>query len=59
MANHNDWLLADDFARAIDQDSDTSLNARVGREICATVQAAIASGKSGVPVEVAHADVAR
>lgn len=54
IANHNDWLLADDFARAIDTNSDTCLNARVSRAICATVHAAIESGKTGLVTEVAH-----
>ena len=52
IANDNDWLLADDFARAIDADRDTALDARVSREICATVHAAIESGHTGLPVQV-------
>jgi predicted dehydrogenase len=52
VANHNDWLLADHFARAIDEDGDTPLNAHVARHIFETVHAAIASGKSGLPVDV-------
>jgi predicted dehydrogenase len=54
IANDNDWLLADDFAKAIDSGNETSLNARVSRDICATVHAAIESGKSGVPVDVRY-----
>src|SRR5206468_238703 len=34
IANENDWLLADHFARAIDTDGDTILNAHAGRDIC-------------------------
>ena len=56
LSNHNDWLLADDMARAIDTGGDTCLNAQVGRDICATVHAAIESGRSGQPVSV---DLAR
>ena len=56
VANDNDWLLANDFATAIDGASDTSLNVHVSREICATVHAAIESGKTGVPVRVRHRD---
>ncbi len=56
VANHNDWLLADNFARAIDANGKTCLNARVSRAICATVHAAIESGRTGVPVEVNHGD---
>ena len=53
IANENDYLLMENFAQAIDEDGETILNERVGRSICATVQAAIASGKSGQRVEVA------
>ena len=52
VANRNDWLLAENFARAIDQGTDTCMSARVSRAICATAQAAIQSGKTGLPVEV-------
>jgi hypothetical protein len=52
VANENDWLLADNLACAIDTDGDTILDARAGRTICATVQAAIDSGRSGRPVNV-------
>ena len=52
LANDNDWLLAEDFARAIDTDGDTILNARKSRAICATVEAAVESGRTGVAVEV-------
>ncbi len=54
VANDNDWLLADDFVRAIDQDTDTCLDARVGCAICATIHAAIESGRTGLPVAVNH-----
>ncbi len=54
IANDNDWLLADDLVRAIDTDGDTILNARMSRAICATVHAAIESGKNGRAVEVSH-----
>ena len=47
IANDNDWRLADDFARAIDTNGETLLDARAGRAITATVDAAIKSGKSG------------
>ena len=56
VANDNDWLLADEFARAIDNGRDTSINVRVSRDICATVHAAIQSGLSGTLVEVPHRD---
>jgi len=52
VANDLDYLLMDNFARAIDEDSETILDARAGRAICATVEAAIASGRSGQPVSV-------
>jgi len=44
--------LMDSFARAIDTDGETMLDARAGRAICATVAAAIESGRTGKPVEV-------
>jgi myo-inositol 2-dehydrogenase/D-chiro-inositol 1-dehydrogenase len=56
VANDNDWLLADDFAKAIDAGTDTSLGVRNSREICATVHAAIESGRTGLPVQVRHRD---
>ena len=52
IANDNDFQLAEDFARAIDSGGETILNARAGRAICATVVAAVESGRSGKPVEV-------
>jgi len=52
VANEYDFLLMEDFARAIDTDGDTVLNARAGRAICATVEAAIKSGRSGRPIAV-------
>ena len=54
VANDNDWCLADEFARAIDGDGEVSLDVQTSRSICATVQAAIESGKTGRLVEVAH-----
>ena len=54
VANDNDWLLAEDFARAIDTGGETSLNVQTSRDICATVHAAIESGKTGLPVSVKH-----
>lgn len=52
IADDNNYQLAQDLAQAIDTDGDTILNAQAGRAICATVQAAIDSGRSGVPVDV-------
>ncbi len=54
IANENDWLLANDFANAIETGSDTSLNVQVSRDICATVHAAIESGRTGLPVAVRY-----
>jgi predicted dehydrogenase len=53
VANLNDFLLMENFAQAIDTDGDTILDAKAGRAICATVEAAIESGRSGKPVVVA------
>lgn len=52
VAVDNDYLQMEGFARAIDTDGETILDARAGRAICATVQAAVDSGKTGQPVEV-------
>jgi predicted dehydrogenase len=52
LANDNDYLLAEDFARAIDTDGTTILDVRASRAITATVVAAIESGRSGKPVDV-------
>ena len=54
VANENDFLLVDNFARALDTGCETILNARGGRDIAATVFAAVESGKTGQPVEVTH-----
>ena len=47
-----DYLLMENFAAAIDSDGETILDARAGRAICAVVQAALASGRTGKAVEV-------
>ena len=52
MGVDNDNLLMQNFAEAIDQDGSTIMDARVGREISGTVQAAIESGRIGKPVDV-------
>ncbi|MFT6562368.1 MAG: putative dehydrogenase, partial [Limisphaerales bacterium] len=54
IANENDFLLMDDFARALDTGCEPILNAKGGRDIAATVFAAVESGKTGQPVEVTH-----
>lgn len=52
VANENDFLLTDNFARAIDTDGDTILNAHASRSIFATVEAALESCRTGKVVEV-------
>ena len=52
LAEDNDYLLADDFARAIDTDGDTILDAAKSRAITATVKAALESGRTGSVVDV-------
>jgi myo-inositol 2-dehydrogenase/D-chiro-inositol 1-dehydrogenase len=52
IAVENDFLLVDNFARAIDTDGETVLDARAGRHILGTVEAALASASSGQPVDV-------
>jgi predicted dehydrogenase len=52
IANENNRLLADNFADAIDTDSDTILDAKGARDIAAVVQAALQSANSGQPVNL-------
>jgi predicted dehydrogenase len=52
IADDNNFLLPENLAQAIDRNGDTILNARTGRAICATVEAALESGKTGRPVDV-------
>lgn len=52
VAGENDFLLADDFARAIDGNRPTVMDATVSRDIYATVEAALESCRSGQPVDV-------
>lgn len=49
-----DFLLMDDFARAIETGGNTILDARAGRAITATVEAAIRSGQTGRLEDVDH-----
>ena len=52
IADESSFLLMEHFARAIDTDGDTPLDAAAGRAICATVEAALASGRPGLVVDV-------
>ena len=52
LAEDNDYLLADNFVRAIETDSPSILDVRTSRNITAMVAAAIESGRSGKVVEV-------
>ncbi|MES2789046.1 MAG: Gfo/Idh/MocA family oxidoreductase [Planctomycetota bacterium] len=52
IATENDFLLAENFAQAIDHDRDTILNAQASRDIFATIEAALKSCRTGQPVEV-------
>ncbi len=52
VANENDFCLAENFARTLDGDEDSVLDVHTARAICATVAAAIESGRSGAPVTV-------
>ncbi len=52
LAIDNDYLLMENFAQAIDTGGETVLGARAGRAICAVVEAALESARSGRPVEV-------
>jgi predicted dehydrogenase len=53
VAIDNDFLLADNFAQAIDAGGETILGARASLAIFATVEAALESCRTGQPVEVA------
>jgi predicted dehydrogenase len=52
VAAENDFLLAENFAQAIEHDGQTVMDARASREIFATVEAALESCRTGEPVEV-------
>ena len=52
VAGDNDFLLADNFAQAIDTDGETILDAHASHAIFATVEAALESCRTGQPVEV-------
>lgn len=52
VASEYDFLLADDFARAIDESRPSVMDARAGHAIFATIEAALQSCRSGQPVEV-------
>lgn len=52
VADSNNYLLAENFARAIDGTEEPILDARGARNICATILAAVESGKAGKPISV-------
>lgn len=52
VASENDFVLADDFARAIDTNSDTLMNARASVEIYAVFEAALQSCRTGRVIDV-------
>ena len=52
VANDNDFLLADNFANAIDNNGDTILDVQASRAIFATVEAALESCRTGRAVDV-------
>jgi len=52
LAADNDYLLAEGFARAIDTDGQTLLDANKSRAITAIVTAALESGRTGMVVNV-------
>ena len=54
IANENDFLLMDNFARSIDTGIEPILNAQSGRDIAATVFASLESSKIGASVEVIY-----
>jgi predicted dehydrogenase len=54
VASENDFLLAENFAQAIDHNTDTILGAYASRAIFATIEAALASCESGLAEDVNH-----
>ena len=56
IAIENDYLLADDFARAIDENRDTVMGVRAAHAIFATVEAALESARTGRAVSVLSAE---
>ena len=52
VAGENDFLLAENFAQAIDNDGQTILDVRASHAIFATVEAALESCRTGLPVAV-------
>jgi predicted dehydrogenase len=52
VANENDFLLADDFAMAIDENRDTMLHVHASRTIFKVVEAALESARLGQPVQL-------
>lgn len=47
LAVDNDYRLVDNFVQAIETGGETILDARASRDICATVEAALSSAKTG------------
>ena len=54
IGSEGDFLLMESFARAIDTGGPTPLDARAGRAIAATVEAALESARAGKPVAVSQ-----
>jgi predicted dehydrogenase len=52
IANDNDFRLADDFARAIEEGGDTVMGIRASHAVYATVEAALRSARTAEVVEV-------
>ena len=52
VAEDLDYLLVENFLHAIDTDGDTILDAKASRAICAVVEAALESGRTGMPVDL-------
>jgi predicted dehydrogenase len=56
IANENDFLLADNFARAIDTNGSTLIDVYAARRIFAVFEAALESCSTGQPVDVRGPD---
>ncbi len=52
VADDLNYLLVENFLQAIESDGEPILDAAAGRSICAVVEAALESGRTGLPVDV-------
>ncbi len=56
VADDNDYLLVENFAQVLEGKAESNLDVFGARDICAVVTAALESGRTGQPVDVALLD---